>query len=233
MSTPTPDPQNPPTVRFRVWWIVAAVAVSGAISAGAAIGYASSHSDDGSTAATYQAAPSVAPTSTNPDTAFIADLRSSTTYSLTNSDDSLISLAGSTAKTFYPSMSDQEWRLNYGKVRDVLVSSNFPPDLAKDFIVKSVKYYDNDDVYRQTARLAATIVELKTKVPAGVYAVGTDIAPGTYKTSGGSHCYYEVRPSVTSTDIVDNDNLGGQGYFTVAAGQAVKVAGDCVFEKQN
>lgn len=53
----------------------------------------------------------------------------------------------------------------------------------------------------------------------GVYLVGKDIVPGTYRTAGGSSCYWQ-RSSGTSGDfneILANGAEGGQAIVTIAA----------------
>lgn len=53
----------------------------------------------------------------------------------------------------------------------------------------------------------------------GVYKVGSEVKAGTYRTSGQGGCYYAILRSTSTSDIVGNDNLDGQGFATVKDGQ--------------
>lgn len=54
----------------------------------------------------------------------------------------------------------------------------------------------------------------------GVYEVGSDIKPGTYKTTGsGESCYYAKLRSPDTTDIISNNNTEGPAVVTVSKGQ--------------
>lgn len=57
----------------------------------------------------------------------------------------------------------------------------------------------------------------------GIYKVGTDMKPGTYKTSGKRGCYYAVLNSTDTFDIAVNGNVDGPAYATVAPGQYFEV----------
>lgn len=54
----------------------------------------------------------------------------------------------------------------------------------------------------------------------GIYIVGTDIQPGTYKSTGGSGCYYARLNGFTGTldDILANENTDGPAIVTIAVG---------------
>jgi len=43
----------------------------------------------------------------------------------------------------------------------------------------------------------------------GIYVVGTDIAPGTWREPGGSACYWARLRSLDTSDIIDNSNSDG------------------------
>jgi len=43
----------------------------------------------------------------------------------------------------------------------------------------------------------------------GTYQVGVDIVPGTYRTAGGSSCYWARLSSLSTNDIIDNNNSSG------------------------
>jgi hypothetical protein len=60
--------------------------------------------------------------------------------------------------------------------------------------------------------------KVATSVGNGMFKVGTDVAPGTYKTSGATGgavqlCYWDIRTSTGDEDIV----LGSQGTVTGTA----------------
>lgn len=74
-------------------------------------------------------------------------------------------------------------------------------------------------------RAAAAEAAKNTIAGSGMYEIGTEKSPGTYKTSGpkgSSSCYYAVLRSPTSGsigNIIDNNNISGQGIVTLSAGQ--------------
>jgi hypothetical protein len=43
----------------------------------------------------------------------------------------------------------------------------------------------------------------------GTYLVGTDISPGTYRTAGSPSCYWARLSSLSTNDIIDNNNSNG------------------------
>ncbi|MCW2758901.1 MAG: putative rane-bound protein [Nocardioidaceae bacterium] len=59
----------------------------------------------------------------------------------------------------------------------------------------------------------------------GVYEVGTDIKAGTYKTKGGSDCYYAILNSSDTFDIASNNNTSGPASVTVRNGQYLELSG--------
>ena len=62
----------------------------------------------------------------------------------------------------------------------------------------------------------------------GIFRIGTDIQPGTYKNEGTDFCYWARLSGLSgeSTDILSNDNPRGQTYVTIEAS-------DYAFESQN
>lgn len=50
-----------------------------------------------------------------------------------------------------------------------------------------------------------------------MYIVGTDIEPGTYKSSGQDGCYWERMGDFSGNSILDNDNASGQAVVTINA----------------
>jgi hypothetical protein len=73
-----------------------------------------------------------------------------------------------------------------------------------------------------------------TTFSAGTYEVGTEIKPGTYKTSGSSFCYYERLKNLNGDldSIVTNEIVNGQGSMKVASSdEYVKFDGTCTWTK--
>ncbi|MCW0213326.1 MAG: hypothetical protein OJJ54_08200 [Pseudonocardia sp.] len=68
----------------------------------------------------------------------------------------------------------------------------------------------------------------------GTYEVGTDVAPGKYKSpgpdgSGMDMCYWRIGNAAGSID--QNDIVQGPGLFTVKAGKVVELSGGCTWTK--
>jgi hypothetical protein len=64
----------------------------------------------------------------------------------------------------------------------------------------------------------------------GRYAVGIDIAPGTYKTAGGDGCYWERDSNLSYgglTSIIANDNADGPAVVRIAASDKGFKTQDC------
>jgi hypothetical protein len=60
----------------------------------------------------------------------------------------------------------------------------------------------------------------KTSFADGIWAVGIDVAPGTYHTDGGGSCYWERESDFTASgtnSIIANDNASGPATVTVAS----------------
>jgi hypothetical protein len=72
--------------------------------------------------------------------------------------------------------------------------------------------------------LAETRIQ-KNTVSDGVYEVGIDMKPGTYKTDGASGCYYAVLRSANTNDIVNNSIEDGPTVVSVSDGQYLEL--DC------
>ncbi len=53
----------------------------------------------------------------------------------------------------------------------------------------------------------------------GMYAVGSDMKPGTYKSAGHRDCYYAVLNSSDTNDIATNNIVSGPAFVTVHPGQ--------------
>jgi hypothetical protein len=70
-----------------------------------------------------------------------------------------------------------------------------------------------------TPRPAATPTPALAGFDAGMRIVGTDMAPGTYRSSLGSGCYWERLSGFGGTlgDILANENSSGRAVVTIAA----------------
>jgi hypothetical protein len=99
-------------------------------------------------------------------------------------------------------------------------------------IAKSDKYFkttDCKDWYAVTASRSGTA---RTVIPgSGMYKVGSDIRPGTYKSTGNKDdgCYWErSKDALHGTDsIIANDNVSGTVIVTVARSDAYFASNGC------
>ncbi len=64
----------------------------------------------------------------------------------------------------------------------------------------------------------SAITQSKTSFGAGAYFVGTDIEPGTYRSSGSSGCYYERLSDFTGNmdSLIDNGATDASAIVTIA-----------------
>jgi hypothetical protein len=84
-----------------------------------------------------------------------------------------------------------------------------------------------DRANAKAAEDAAAAAAARTTIPgSGTFAIGSEKEPGTYKTAGpadgDSSCYYAVLTSPTGEgvdNIIDNNNISGQGLVSLKAGQ--------------
>lgn len=67
----------------------------------------------------------------------------------------------------------------------------------------------------------------KPAISDGTYQVGRDINPGTFRTSGGSHCYYEVDSDPNGNSIISNNLSSGPMIVSVSVGQYLQLNGGC------
>jgi hypothetical protein len=70
---------------------------------------------------------------------------------------------------------------------------------------------------------------------AGTYEVGTEIQPGTYRTTGSDWCYYERDKDLDGdlNSIIANDNVQGQGVMQVkSSDKYIKFSGTCTWTKK-
>ena len=86
------------------------------------------------------------------------------------------------------------------------------------------------DAQAATAAAKVAYEAQKNTAADGVYAVGTDINPGRWHTSGSSDdCYFAVL-SGPGGDIVNNGFTAGPQYAQAAAGQYLELNGGCTWQ---
>jgi hypothetical protein len=104
-----------------------------------------------------------------------------------------------------------------GTVDDILANGNtdFPAIVT---IAATDKGFQSEGCGTWTKDLSA-ITTSKTSFGDGMYIVGTDIQPGTYKSSGQQGCYYARLSgfSGSTDDIIANDNTDAPAIVTIAA----------------
>ena len=74
-----------------------------------------------------------------------------------------------------------------------------------------------------------------TTLSAGTYAVGTDIAPGTYSTPGGGYCYWARLKAADGelSSISANQIVQGPGTVTVkSSDKYIELSGSCTWTKK-
>lgn len=73
------------------------------------------------------------------------------------------------------------------------------------------------------------ITQSKTSFGDGMYIVGTDITPGTYKNTGGEGCYYARLRGFGNTldDIIANNNVDNPTIVTISASDKGFQSTDC------
>jgi hypothetical protein len=59
----------------------------------------------------------------------------------------------------------------------------------------------------------------------GIFKVGTDMKPGTYRSAGKRGCYYAVLNSPDTFDIATNNNVDGPAFVSVSLGQYFQTQG--------
>ncbi len=85
-------------------------------------------------------------------------------------------------------------------------------------IAHSDKGFQSNNCGTWTKDLSA-IITSHTTFSDGMYIVGTDIKPGTYKSSGQSGCYYARLSGFSGDlgDIIANDNTDNPAIVTIAS----------------
>lgn len=103
-----------------------------------------------------------------------------------------------------------------GTVSDIIANNNtdFPAIVT---ILATDKGFDAQNCGTWTTDLSQ-ITTSQTTFDDGMYIVGTDIIPGTYKNSGGATCYYARLSGFSNTtdDIIANNNVSTPAIITIA-----------------
>lgn len=102
-----------------------------------------------------------------------------------------------------------------GGVGDILANDN-TDDPAIVTILASDKGFDAQNCGTWTKDLSQ-ITTSKTTFPDGMYFIGTDITPGTYKNNGSTGCYYaRLSNFIGGTDgIIANNNVDTATIITI------------------
>lgn len=59
----------------------------------------------------------------------------------------------------------------------------------------------------------------------GIFEVGVDMAPGTYRTTGAKNCYFSVNADANGTEITANNITSGPALVALAAGEFFETSG--------
>jgi hypothetical protein len=104
-----------------------------------------------------------------------------------------------------------------GTISDIVANNN-TDDPAIVTIAASDKGFESTGCGTWTKNLAA-ITTSRTAFADGMYMIGSDIQPGTYRSSGQSGCYYARLKGFggTISDIVANDNTDAPAIVSIAA----------------
>ncbi|WP_405164282.1 hypothetical protein OG203_03950 [Nocardia sp. NBC_01499] len=88
---------------------------------------------------------------------------------------------------------------------------------------------DADLTRRETAVVPKEAAAAKSSFGDGVWQVGQDIYPGTYRTSGGTDCYWERMSNLSgdSNSILANDIVTGPTVVTILSSDAGFTSKDC------
>jgi hypothetical protein len=99
-----------------------------------------------------------------------------------------------------------------------IISNNNTDDPAVVTIAASDKGFHSQNCGTWTQNVSQ-ITKSQTEFEDGMYIVGTDIQPGTYKNSGGDGCYYARLRGFGNGfgDIIANANPSGNAIVTIKA----------------
>ena len=114
-----------------------------------------------------------------------------------------------------------------GGVDSLLANDNtdFPAVVT---IMKTDKGFESTDCGTWTTDLSA-ITSSRTRFGDGIYIVGTDMIPGTYKSSGHTGCYWERMSNFTGglNGTLANDNTDSSAVVTIRATDKGFKSSDC------
>jgi hypothetical protein len=104
-----------------------------------------------------------------------------------------------------------------GSLSEILSNDN-TDDPAIVTIAASDKGFQSQNCGTWTKDLSQ-ITTSKTSWPDGMYFVGTDITPGTYKSGGQTGCYYARLAGFSGgiSDIISNNNTDAPAIVTISA----------------
>lgn len=114
-----------------------------------------------------------------------------------------------------------------GATSDIIANDNTDAP-AVITIAPSDKGFTSNNCGTWTSDLSR-ITSSKTSFDDGTYIVGTDIAPGTYKSSGQSGCYYARLSGFggTTEEILANNNTDTSAIITISSTDKGFVAHSC------
>lgn len=106
----------------------------------------------------------------------------------------------------------------FGGTVDDIIANNNTDAPAVVTIAASDKGFESRDCGTWTQNLSQ-ITTSKTTFDDGIFIVGTDITPGTYKNTGAQGCYYARLSGFGGTldEIIANDNVDTSTIVTIAA----------------
>lgn len=106
----------------------------------------------------------------------------------------------------------------FGGTIDDIIANNTTDAPAIVTIAATDKGFESENCGTWTKDLSQ-ITQSKTSFEDGMFIVRTDIAPGTYKNSGGSGCYYARLRGFGNTldDIIANNDVDTSTIVTIAS----------------
>ena len=104
-----------------------------------------------------------------------------------------------------------------GSLDDILANNN-TDDPAIVTILPTDKGFESRNCGTWTKDLSQITTSMTT-FPDGMYIIGVDIKPGTYKSSGNQGCYYARLSNFTGSldSIIANDNTDNPAIVTISA----------------
>lgn len=106
----------------------------------------------------------------------------------------------------------------FGGTLGEIITNNNTDAPAVVTIAATDKGFESQNCGTWTQNLSR-ITSSKTSFDDGIYIVGTDIAPGTYKNTGEQGCYYARLHGFSGSlgDIIANDNVDAATIVTISA----------------